>query len=143
MAAAAVEVAAAVDEMAHYEPVELRSGAAAELPQVSSGQEVPAAAPELLDGDHGDQNLAAAVAVAVAAQAMCRHSTRPKRAQGSRELGQQDDTSVSSLRRDGVFNFSWPHLTAHWLYPYPELTKSRPGLSFGLWRCDKISRSSW
>jgi hypothetical protein len=120
MAAAAAAVAAA-DETAlyDYDPVELTSGAAAELPQVSSGQGVSAAAPELLGGDRGDQNLAAAVAVPVpvpvpvAAQVMCGKpepapAWPPERALGSPELGQQDDTSVSSLRRD-VLNFSWPH----------------------------------
>jgi len=106
----AAAVATAADEMARYEPVELMSGAAAEL-QVSSGQGVSAAAPELLGGDRGDQNLAAAVAVA--AQVMCSKpepapAWPPERALGSPELGQQDDTSVSSLRRD-VLNFSWPH----------------------------------
>ncbi|CAD6213168.1 unnamed protein product [Miscanthus lutarioriparius] len=129
MAAAAVAVAALADEMAHYEPVELMSGAAAEL-QVSSGQGVSAAAPELLDGSHGDQSLAAAVAVA--AQVMCgkpepapasawswctsaRRSMRPKRALGSPELGQQDDTSVSSLRCD-VLNLPEETLGSNWFW---------------------------
>uniref|UniRef100_A0A0A9C4Z2 Uncharacterized protein n=1 Tax=Arundo donax TaxID=35708 RepID=A0A0A9C4Z2_ARUDO len=104
-------VAAVVtDDTALYWPVEIPTAAGAEPPPVSSSQEASTAAPELLDSDPRDQNMAAAAAQVVcgepepasdhklsplhwqlgAARARC--SNRPET---RRERPQQGETRVS------------------------------------------------